>query len=93
MNLTLHIKNPWYKENFKNLFNWNKQVSKNKVVEIEFIRYSYDLMSLEVNLAWKGSDHAGPYIEIGLLGYTGSIKLYDIRHWDYDKKDWSKYDV
>jgi hypothetical protein len=89
--LYFHIKNPWSKENFKNLFNWSKPVSKNKVIEIELTRYSYDLVSFSLNTNTSGEDHAGPEILISLLGYTASIKIYDTRHWDYENKKWTEY--
>lgn len=90
LSLNFHIRNPWSTENFKNLFNWSKQLTKHKVLEIELIRYSYDAFEFHLSTNFAGSCHAGPCLKIAILGYTGSIQLYDTRHWDYERKTWEE---
>jgi hypothetical protein len=34
------------------------------------------------------SDHAGLRVEIGLLGYDVEFQIYDVRHWDYEQKEY-----
>ena len=91
LSLNLHLRNPWSTENFKNLFNWTKLLTKHKALEIELTRYSYDAFELYLNTNFAGCDHAGPCLKIAILGYAGSIKLYDTRHWDYENKRWENY--
>ena len=57
---------------------------------MELIRHSYNL--LEINIEWTSRcDHAGPRIELGLLGYEFCIRIYDTRHWDYALNTWEIY--
>jgi len=91
MHFNFRLANPWAKENFKNLFCKGGLISKNTAWEVESIRHSWTL--LEVSIAWSTrQDHAGPSIELGLLGYSISAKIYDTRHWDYVTGDWEVYD-
>jgi hypothetical protein len=76
------------KEDFNVLLSWSKILSNNKVFEIESYHYSYYLAEFYLNTNIIGSDHAGPSVEIGVLGYILSIKLYDTRHWDEIKNNW-----
>lgn len=46
------------------------------------------LLSLEINISFRGCDHAGPEIALSIFGYEFEIRLYDIRHWDYDACAW-----
>jgi len=91
LNLNIYLHNPWYKENFQNLFNWSKKVTKNKVVEFEITRYAHDLLGIHLSTDFTGNDHAGPRFDLALLGYSVSIKMYDTRHWNYEQNDWQKY--
>jgi hypothetical protein len=92
IDLSLHISNPWYTENFKNIFNWSKIVWAHKVVEFEILRYSHDLLAVAIGLAMAGRDHAGPRIDIALFGYSVSLKMYDTRHWNYENNQWVEDD-
>jgi len=47
-----------------------------------------ELVNLELDLFWRGHDHAGPSILIELFGYMFHAKIYDSRHWNYDKACW-----
>ena len=87
INLNLSLANPWYKENFKNLFGKFGTLNPHTVWEFEVIRYSRTLF--EVAFEWTvRTDHAGPHIELGLFGYTVSARIYDTRHWDHNKNCW-----
>lgn len=92
LSLNFYIYNPWYTENFKNLFNFTKKISKHKVFELEVSRYSYDLLGIHLSTKWSGADHEGPRLDLALLGHSVSAKIYDTRHWDYENNSWCKYD-
>ncbi len=93
ISLSLTIRNAFTpKSNFKNLFCWSKRVTKHKTIEVEVCRYNYFWLTLTVGIEFNGGDHAGPELEIGLFGYSVSLKLYDTRHWDYETQTWEKYD-
>lgn len=91
--LNFVLLNPWANSKFDNLFNRTKAVSKNKAIEFEICRWTKELAALKIDTNWRGMDHAGPSIEIGLLGYSITLKLYDIRHWDYSNNSWQKYNT
>lgn len=84
INLHLSLTNPWYKENFKNLFNRFGVISKHKTWEFEVCRYARDVLS--IHLQWTvHEDHAGPSVELCLLGYSMSFRIYDNRHWNHEE--------
>ena len=89
MNFHLSLRNPWYTENFKNLFNRFGRISENKTWEFEIARYSYTFA--EISFHWTTrTDHAGVELEIGLFGYSASFKIYDNRHWDRKLNTWEQ---
>lgn len=88
MKLYFKIINHHARENFKNLYNRSGSMTVNKSWEFEIIRYSRDFIRLLIDLSWKGRDHAGPEILIGLFGYSLSAKIHDNRHWNWETKDW-----
>lgn len=88
----LRIKNPWAKDDFKNIFCRERKFTKNKAYSFELLYQKSMLFSLSLRLNWRGSDHAGPAIELGLFGYSVSASIYDTRHWDYEKNCWTVYD-
>lgn len=91
--LSINIRNAFYpKSNFKNLFCWSKRITTNKAVEVEVCRYNFFWLTLSIETYFSGGDHAGPELEFGLFGYSVSLKMYDIRHWDYENQTWEKYD-
>lgn len=91
LSLNFYIYNPWYKENFKNIFNKTVKLSEYKVFEFEVTRYSYDLLGIHLSTKWSGGDHEGPRLDLALFGYSVSAKIYDTRHWDYENKCWENY--
>jgi hypothetical protein len=81
INLHLSLTNPWYKENFKNLFNRFGVISKHKTWEFEVCRNSRTLAEINFEVRFR-TDHAGAMIELGLFGYEVSATFYDNRHWN-----------
>lgn len=88
------IFNPWfkYKKNDKESIHYfykNKQISKNKNLEIQLSKFSPEnLLDFVVDLRWKGRDHQGPEFEISVFGYMCMMKIYDSRHWNYEESKW-----
>ncbi len=46
----------------------------------ELIKFKFSFTSRQ--------DHAGPEIELGLLGLNFHAMVYDKRHWDHDNNCW-----
>jgi len=86
------VANPFKHESFKDYWQKDISISKNKTFEIGFYRYAWDLFELSVDLRWAGSDHAGPSFEINLLGYTARIGISDNRHWNSTTNSWETHD-
>ena len=91
LRIDLHITNPWHTNNFKNIYCKSGLFLKNKAYEFEIIKHNYDFLTIHLSTEVSGSDHAGPRIELAVLGYSVSFKIYDTRHWNYDKNDWEIY--
>lgn len=89
--LNIGLTNPWAKYNFKNVFCREKKLTKNKAYGIELTYNSTSLVSLELSFSWRGHDHAGPSIELGLFGWCIHLHIYDTRHWNYEKNCWESY--
>lgn len=85
------IANPWSKDDFKNLWSWSGFVAKNKAWELEIISDKSNLLHIEFGLSFRGQDHAGLRLELGLVGFAVLFRVYDCRHWDYDKNQWAVY--
>ena len=91
-NLHISITNPWRAEKFVNLFNRSGMISKYKAWEFECVRHSIGVVKISVQ--WSARcDHAGPRLDLSLVGYSVSFQIYDIRHWDYQNKCWEIHDV
>ena len=92
---TLSVRNPFAKDG-RNWLTWYKHIalSKNKTFEIELGSASmYNLLSISLDLSWRGHDHAGPELHVELFGFEARIKIYDNRHWNYHEGTWEQYDV
>lgn len=87
LEFTLH--NPW-SECWKNIKVFHRAVTKNKSVELQFMKTN-DIISFIFNFTIR-QDHAGLNTNLALLGYNVKLSFYDVRHWDYEKKEWQNYD-
>jgi hypothetical protein len=95
MFLLFNIINPFKKiakKFYYFMWYWDKRISEYKWFEIETFIDSEHLFQLQLDLRLKGRDHAGPSIEIVFFCLGFSIKIYDQRHWDYEKNNWEIYD-
>jgi hypothetical protein len=90
INIHFALRNPWAKENFDSLYEASGKIGKHNAWEVQVTRYAHTL--LEFTFRWTMcDDHAGPYLELGLFGYSMIATIYDCRHWDYEKKTWVVY--
>lgn len=87
-NIRLTIVKPWHKNDFKYIWMKDGNISKNKAWSIEICKDSFDLFLFDLDFSWRGCDHAGPSLLLGLLSYFIHVKMYDKRHWNYDTNDW-----
>jgi len=71
-------------EHFRNLGCIHGRISANKAWELEHTYYSGTLLDIDIRLSVR-EHHAGFEFTVGILGYGISLRIYDVRHWDYDK--------
>lgn len=93
--LSFNLKNPWHNEQkqpWRDFYQRAWRLSKNKTLEICFDFYPYTLAQFNLDTTWRGRDHAGPEISLGLVGLGLQIQIVDNRHWNYDTNDWRIYD-
>ena len=92
INFWLALRNPFPCEPFKNIWDYTGKVSRFKAWEIQFSRYAFNLFEIQLDLNWRQTDHAGPWIMINVLGFTLDLRLYDTRHWDDETNTWAIVD-
>jgi hypothetical protein len=89
MNFIFSINNFFFKKNsFKNIFLYFKRITKNKFIEFEISKSNWFLFKIDIELSFRGKDHAGFRFEFVILGLEFSLYFYDCRHWNYDKSAW-----
>jgi hypothetical protein len=80
-------KNSWS----DSIFYWDELITKNKAFSIQFDKGlwggCFPIIGINFNY-WLYQDHAGPKLELQLLGLTLILNLYDRRHWHYDQGRW-----
>lgn len=82
-----NLRNPWWSERFQNIKCWQGSTPiKNKYWEVQIIKND-NLFRFEFSFTIR-EDHAGPNLELGLLGYEIHFTIYDNRHWDYEQGRW-----
>jgi hypothetical protein len=80
------------REYFENRYWLDTHLFFHKHFELEYFISNDKIFEFELDLMWKGKDHAGPSLTIGIGGYTISFKIYDYRHWNYELNDWEIID-
>lgn len=72
---------------------WNKQgkISQNKFWELQISRYAWNWLEIQIDLNWRQTDHAGPWIMINILGWQFDARIYDHRHWDDQLNNWGSW--
>lgn len=85
------IANPFKHSPWRDLYQGSWPIGKNKVLELEFCRYAWNLVEFALDLRWQGQDHAGPKFELGLFGWHARIAIADTRHWDPTANTWIEH--
>jgi hypothetical protein len=87
------LENPWSKQREQmDYFCKDWKLSKTKHLEVQVSRNGVDpIFNFIFDLCWRGRDHAGPSVEIGLFGFWSVVKIYDSRHWNYTENRWEIY--
>lgn len=88
--LAFRIDNPRTRHDFKNLKCWYGQLTNTTAWEIEILRNSDTLFKINMGIKWRGRDHAGIHIGLGLFGYSIYAKTYDTRHRNYKTDTWEE---
>lgn len=85
---SLTVANPFKHQAFNSYWQGEYALTDHKTAELGFYKYAWNLFELEIDLRWRGRDHAGPSCELGLFGYTVRIGISDNRHWNTVTNDW-----
>ena len=88
----IRIRNPFLAKPFRNIWAGAKQLTKHKFVELQFSHYAWNWFELAVDLNWRQTDHAGPWITVNLAGWTMDLRIVDSRHWDDETNTWAIYE-
>ena len=87
---SFNIQNP-RSNKFKNLFCKTGRLIGNKFWEIGLYKDAV-LFRLTIEINFR-KDHGGIDIEIGFMGYSIGLQIYDNRHWDKTKDTWVKHET
>ena len=69
-------------------WSWFKRLTENKGFEIELLMHK-EWSWFEFVFNWtRCCDHAGPGLRVEILGICFAVKIYDFRHWNYDKGEY-----
>jgi hypothetical protein len=60
--------------------------------ELEHTYYSGVLLDVDISLSAK-EHHAGLDFTVGLFGYGIHFRIYDTRHWNYERNCYETYDT
>lgn len=95
IHLQFQISRPrWFSWEFTNI-DWVRHGRflwfKHKFWEIQLGGFPYsNLFGILIDTDLTGSDHAGPRVELELLGISLIVQVHDSRHWDYEAKTWQE---
>jgi hypothetical protein len=65
-------------------------LGKNRSWEIQTGYWGWgQLLGLDLELDWKGTDHAGPRLAFWILGFQIELSAPSNRHWDNDANNWT----
>ena len=77
-------------DTFKNLGSISGKLTKHMAWELEHTYYSGTLYDIDISWSIR-EDHAGFELVLGLFGYGVHFHIYDTRHWDYARGEWTVY--
>ena len=79
-------------DHFRNLGCVSGRIGKHTAWELEHTYYSGSLFDIDISWSIQ-EDHAGCEITVGLFGYGIHFRIYDTRHWNYERKSYETYDT
>ena len=90
INCKMSLENPWAKQRRQvDFFCRDYKLSTHKNVEVQLTWFGWQtLLELDIDILWRGRDHAGPRLQVTLLGMSIIVSCYDGRHWNYDENRW-----
>lgn len=78
INVSLALRNPW-SQRFRSIMNRHRTISAHKTLELS-VYQSNCILEFSINVTGFRQDHVGVHLDLGLLGYTVDLSLYDHRH-------------
>jgi len=87
------LDNPWSKQSKQvDYFCKEWKLYKTKNLEVQVSQNGMDpIFNFVLDTCWRGQDHAGPSVEIALLGIWAHVRISDSRHWNYTENRWEIY--
>ena len=67
---------------------WRKRLPYERSIELEYGKIDNTFLTIDLSLELKGSDHAGPSIELSIFGYGFRLEIPKARHWNYEENCW-----
>ncbi len=89
ISVNLRIRNPFRAPQFRNIWNSVTHIKGNKYLEAQISYYAFNWVELSLDLNWRQTDHAGPWLTVNLLGLTLDVRIYDQRRWDNERDCWA----
>lgn len=89
INIWVAFRNPFPVQPFRAVWLKEKSITQHKTMEVQISRYAFNWLELQLDLNWQGTDHAGPWFMIGLMGWQLDIRMYDRRHWNHETNSWA----
>ena len=87
----IRLRNPFQCRPFRNLWCRGGRIAGHKHWELQLSYYAFNWFELAVDLNWRQTDHAGPWITLNLFGLTVDARIVDDRHWDDSTNTWATY--
>ena len=88
----IRLRNPFPCKPFQNLWAGARKLTTHKFVELQFSRYMFNWFELAVDLNWRQTDHAGPWVTFNVGGWTVDLRIVDNRHWNDETNTWATYE-
>lgn len=85
------LRNPFPCRPFRNIWNKGGRIIGHKHWELQLSYYAFNWFELGIDLNWRQTDHAGPWITLNIFGLTLDARIVDSRHWDDGKNTWATY--
>jgi hypothetical protein len=92
IDFSVRLRNPFPCRPFRNIWARDWKVTKHKFFELQFSQYMFNWLELAVDLNWRQTDHAGPWITVNVFGWTVDLRLVDSRHWNDETNTWETYE-